>query len=100
MASVGVIYAVRALMSATALKFYALAGSVWALGALVWVARVEENFLIALGGGLRQTLIYLLSAVTETTLAVQLVLVVVLFALGSLALDLVRSVSSQKQLAY
>lgn len=96
MASVGAIYATRVLASATALKIYVLAGSAWALGALVWVARVQENLSVAFHGGVGPTFGYLLSAVTSTELAVQTVLVVAVFALGSLAVDAARSLGTPR----
>ena len=99
MASVGVIHTFRRLTSFTALKVYALALSLWSIGALVWVARVGENFMTALGGGVQQTAMYIFTAVTDTTVVVQLVLLVVLFALFSLAADLIRATSSQRSFA-
>ncbi len=44
MASVGVVYATRQLVSATALKLYVCALSLVGLAKLVWVHRVFENF--------------------------------------------------------
>jgi hypothetical protein len=93
MAGVGVIYVARALLSATAFKLYILVSSIWMLGVLVWVARVQENFISALQGGLHQTAVYVLYALTDTTALVQLTLLVAVFALGSLAVDLIRSFS-------
>ena len=96
MASVGAIYTARRLVSATALKVYTLVASVYALGILVWVARVEQNFNEAFHGGVNKVLAYLVSAVSHTTVVVQLVLVVAIVALVSLALDAVRSVSPRR----
>ena len=100
MASVAVIHATRRLLSATALKVYALVASVYALGILVWVARVGENFSAALQGGAGKLVSYLAAAVFNTELAVQVVLLVALFALVSLVVDLARSSTPQKRLAF
>ena len=43
MAGVGVVYAARQLTSATALKLYVCAASLYGLVQLVWVHRVFEN---------------------------------------------------------
>jgi hypothetical protein len=94
MASVGVIHAARRLASATALKIYALAASVYALGALVWVSEIQANLLHAMNGGALAVGNFVLYAVTHTTFAVQAVLFVAAAALISLAADLARSVSS------
>ena len=100
MASVGIVYSVKQLAGATAIKLYVLAVSVWTLGVLVWVARVEQNFMTALNGGLPKVLVYLEAALTHTSLYVQLALVVAALAGISLIIDLVRKLSSQKILAY
>lgn len=96
MASVGVLYTAKALVGATALKAYTLVASVWALGALVWVARVEENFLQALNGGVLAVGNFVLAALVHTSTVVQLVLLVAVFALGSLAVDLVRKANRSR----
>jgi hypothetical protein len=96
MASVGIIHTARRAVSATALKVYALVASVYALGILVWVARVEQNFNEAFHGGVDKVFAYLLAAVSHTTLAVQLVLVIATLALISLAIDLARSLTSRQ----
>ncbi|HEV7449758.1 MAG TPA: hypothetical protein VGP13_04460 [Candidatus Paceibacterota bacterium] len=100
MASVGVIYTARAVVSATAFKLYALVASVWVLGALVWVARVEENLFNAMNGGVLAVGNFVLYAVTHTSLPVQMVLLVAALAFVSLALDLVRTVGHRRQLAW
>lgn len=100
MASVGVIYGVKQLVSATAIKLYVLAASVWALGTLVWVARVEQNFATALQGGLPKTLTYLEVALTHTSLYVQLALIIAAIAGISFVIDLIRKLSPQNRLAF
>ncbi len=100
MASVGVIYGVKQLVSATAIKLYVLGMSVWALGALVWVARVEQNFMTALRGGLPKVSVYLEVALMHTSVYVQLALLVAALAGISLLVDIIRTLSPQKRLAY
>ncbi|MDB5225579.1 MAG: hypothetical protein JWL87_531 [Candidatus Adlerbacteria bacterium] len=99
MASVGLVYTTRRLLSYTALKVYALVASVYALGVLVWVERVQENFLHVMNGGVLAVGNFVLSAVAHTSAAVQLVLLVVMVAIFSLALDAARSVSGQRSIA-
>ena len=94
MASVGAIYAARRLASATALKVYALAASVYALGVLVWVSKIEENLLHIANGGVLAVGNFVLYAVTHTSIAVQAVLLVAAIAFVSLAADIARSVSA------
>lgn len=98
MASVAVIYAVHALMSMTALKLYALVASVWAFGALVWVAHVEQNFVQVMNGGVFAAGNFILSAFVHTRTPVQLVILVAVFAFGSLAIDFARSLSASRTL--
>lgn len=99
MASVGAVYTVRRLVSATALKVYALVASVYALGALVWVARVQENFLGAMNGGVLAVGNYVLVALAHAEFAVQAVLFVATIALVSLAVDLARTLT-ERHLSY
>ncbi len=87
MASVGVIYAVRQLFSATALKLYVCVASLWGIGQLVWVSRVFENLSSA---GLQGAVNFVLAAVLNTDLLVQLTLVVGVVAFISLAVDMTR----------
>ena len=84
MAGVGVIYAVRQLISATALKLYICAASLYGLVQLVWVHRVFENWASV---GLSGTAQFVASAVLNTHLPVQLTLLVLMFAGVSLLLD-------------
>lgn len=100
MASVGVIHTARRAVSATALKVYALVASVYALGALVWVAEIQANLLNVMNGGVLAVGNFVLYAVTHTTFVVQAVLLVATVALVSLALDLVRTLSSQRSPVY
>lgn len=94
MASVGVIHAARRAVSATALKVYALVASVYALGVLVWVSRVEENLLSVMNGGVLAVGNFVLYAAVHTSIAVQAALLVAAVALVSLAADVLRSVSA------
>jgi aminopeptidase-like protein len=98
MASVAVIYAARALMSATAAKIYALVISIWAFGALVWVAHVEQNFLQVMHGGAFAVGNFALSAFAHTRTLVQFVVLVAIFALGSLVVDMVRLTTKHQTL--
>jgi hypothetical protein len=99
MASVGVIHTARRVLSLTALKVYALVASVYALGALVWVSEIQANLLQVMNGGVLAVGNFVLYAVTHTSTAVQLVLLVATVALVSLALDLVRTLFG-RSLAY
>src|SRR3989338_7098201 len=90
MAGVGVIYAARQLVSATALKLYICAISLYGIGRLVWVSHVFENWANV---GLQGSLQFAASAVLNTHLAVQMTLVVLMFAGVSLFLDFTRRVS-------
>jgi aminopeptidase-like protein len=94
MASVGVIHTARRLTSATALKLYALIASVYALGVLVWVSKIEENLLHVANGGVLAVGNFVLYAAVHTSIAVQLALFVAATALISLAADMLRSISA------
>ncbi len=89
MASVGVIHTTRRIFSMTAFKVYTLVASVYALGILVWVSRIQENLLEVMNGGVLAVGNYVLFAVTHTSVAVQATLVVAAIAFFSLALDLI-----------
>ncbi len=97
MASVGVVYTTKALVSATALKVYGLVASVWAFGALVWVAHVEQNLGQVMQGGVLAVGNFVLSAFAHTSTMVQVVTLVATFCVGSLAVDVVRSMSAQSR---
>lgn len=91
MAGVGVIYAVRQLISATALKLYVCVASLYGLVQLVWVHRVFENWTNV---GLQGTAQFVTSAVLNTHLPVQLTLLVLMFAGISLLLDLAGGIAA------
>lgn len=99
MASVGAVYATRRLVSAAALKLYALVASVYALGVLVWVSKIEENLLSVMNGGVLAVGNFALHAVTHTNSATQVVFAVAVFAMSSLALDITRSMTHQQAYA-
>src|SRR5438552_3747798 len=99
MAGVGVIYTARTLVGLTALKVYVLVLSVLAIGKLVWVSRVFDNFFSVERAGLGSTTNYLVYAILHTHLAVQLVLVVAAVAFAGLIVDAARSLQSQRGLA-
>jgi hypothetical protein len=87
MAAVGTAYVARQLVSATALKLYVCALSLFALARLVWVERVFENFSqVGLGHAAR----FLMEAVMNTNFVVQIALVVLVVAGVSLMRDLLR----------
>ncbi len=92
MASVAVVHTARRLVSATALKVYALVISVYALGVLVWVSKIAENLAHVMNGGVLAVGNFVLYAVTHTSGVVQLVLLVVIVALLSLAADALRTI--------
>ncbi len=101
MASVGTVYATRQLTSTAALKVYALILSLWAVGRLVWVSKVFENFVQVEKSGIGAISNYMLYAVEHTHLAVQLALLVAILAAASLALDAIRSLgASESTLAF
>ena len=100
MASVGVIHTARRMFSRTALKVYTLVASVYTLGILVWVSRVGENLAQVMNGGVLAVGDYVLYAVTHTSVAVQVVLVVTMLAFISLAADLVLNFAPQRHIAY
>src|SRR3989344_5249707 len=97
MAGVGVVYTARQLTSATALKLYVCAASLYGIGRLVWVSHVFENWAnVGLSGSLQ----FMAAAVLNTHTAVQLTLMVLLFAAASLLLDLVRPLTANRPLSY
>jgi hypothetical protein len=90
MANVSVIYAGRKLTSRVAIECYALAVSAFTMTLFVSVSHVFSNFLVA-SQNINSLGLYVLSAVTQTTHVVQLVLIVATAALLALCIDLVRS---------
>ena len=99
MASVAVIYAVRKLTSRTALEFYALAVSFVGIFMFVSVPHVAQNFSLIASHGLSGISTFVLSAVTHTSIMVQLTLLLGIGAVGLLLVDLVRSVIGTRNLA-
>lgn len=93
MASVGVVYATRQLVSATALKLYVCVLSLLGLAKLVWVHRVFENFSQV---GMENSLQFMLAAVVNTNLLVQCTLMILTIAGVSLLRDMARNVSAQR----
>ena len=96
MASVGIVYAVRQLVSATALKLYVCAFSLYGIGRLVWVSHVFENWANV---GFQGTLQFVASAVLNTHLSVQLTLMVLIVAAFSLFLNFTRSLGASRGFA-
>ncbi len=90
MASVRVIYVLRRLTSATALKLYVCAASLWGIGQLVFVSKVFENLSHV---GTTGSLQFALAAFFNTELMVQLVLLAATLAVISLFVDVFRSFS-------
>ena len=88
MGSVAVIYAVRRLLSATALKLYVFVAAAYALVQLTWVHRVFANWAHVGLAGSWQFATY---ALIHTHLAVQLTLVVIAVAGISLIADATRT---------
>lgn len=88
MASVAVIYGTRQLLSAVALKCYALFISAIALWQLTFVHRVFENWANV---GLEGTWGFVTHAILHTHLPVQLALIVAAAAGISLLVDAIRS---------
>jgi hypothetical protein len=97
MASVGVIYTARKLVSRTAAEIYVLAVSAVVLWQLVWVHKVFDNFFAVEKKGIGSTLNYLATAVGHTNPAVQLTLVVAVVAFVMLVSDLAKSSSLQNR---
>jgi len=95
MASVAVIYAVRVLCGATALKLYVLLISVWGIGRLVWVSKVLENFSIVERSGASAAGNFALHALEHTSTSVQLVLAVAAIAGLWLFFDVARAGASR-----
>lgn len=91
MAGVGIIYAARQLLSATALKLYICVVSLYGIGRLVWVSHVFENWAHV---GLSGTAQFVTAAVLNTHPAVQMTLAVLVFAGISLFLDFARGISA------
>jgi len=91
MASVGVIYTARKLVSRTAIEIYVLAASALALWQLVWVHKVFDNFFAVEKNGIGSTLNYVATAVGHTNPAVQLTLFIAAAAFVMLMVDMAKS---------
>jgi hypothetical protein len=102
MANVSVIYMARKVFGTTALKLYVLAIAAVALWKLVWVTRIEQNFLQVMHGGAVAAGNYAVYAVLHTHPVVQLTLAVAAVAFVMLVADLVRAAAStpRRHLAY
>src|SRR5438128_730337 len=87
MASVGSVYLARTLTNTTALKVYALILSVWAIGRLVWVSKVFENFFAIEKNGIGAIFNYAVSAITHTHVSVLLMLLIAAVAFTSLVTE-------------
>lgn len=89
MANVGVIYTARQFVSARALKLYVLLAGLVALVEFTWAHKVLANWAAV---GLPGTFNFLTYAVTHTSFAVQLTLIVLVVASVSLVRDLLKPV--------
>jgi hypothetical protein len=87
MGTVRAIYLARQLTSPSALKLYVCVASLWGIGQLVWVSKVFENLANV---GAAHSLQFMLAAVLNTDLLVQLALLAGTLAAASLFLDFVR----------
>ena len=88
MASVGVIYSARLLVSRTALELYVLGASGVVLWQLTWVHRVFQNWAQVGWGGSWQ---FVSSALLHTHLPVQVAMLVAAAAAAALVVDTARS---------
>lgn len=93
MASVGVVYTARQLVSATALKLYVCAASLFGLAKLVWVARVWQN-LSSVGWG--DAFNFASYAFMHTHLPVQIALAAFVVAGVWFAADVLKSLSAPR----
>lgn len=100
MGSVAVIYTARTLATLRALALYLLAFSALALWKFVWVHKVVENFLAAESRGIGSVANYVLTALGHAHTAVQISLLCTLFAIAVLAVDFIRSRTTQRSLAF
>lgn len=101
MANVGVIYTTKRVFAPTMLKLYVLVLSALALWKLVWVTRIEQNFLQVMNGGAAAVWNYAANAILHTNFVVQITLTIAAVAFVLLALDVVRSVATpRRRMAY
>lgn len=87
MASVGIIYVARQLISGTALRIYVCLIALGLLGRLVWVERVVENFMQS---GVGNAFNFITSAILNTELPVQLALTALVVMGAWVTRDLAR----------
>lgn len=88
MASVGAVYALRQLVSASAVKLYICLAAAYVLAQLVWVHRIFENLSQV---GLGHAAQFFLVAVLNTNFLVQATLLVLAVAGWSFVRDLMSS---------
>ncbi|MBC7836604.1 hypothetical protein H7X87_02390 [Acetobacteraceae bacterium] len=98
MGSVAAIYTFRLASGFTALKFYMLLVSIAGLAFLVSLPNVVANFANVASHGVGSIAPFVLSAISGTTILVQLALLVGVFAFSLLFRDVVRSFSSRGSL--
>src|SRR3989344_2750865 len=91
MMNVATVFALRKLVSATALKLYALVLSLGGVVALVSVSNVIANLVKVAEGGVGSVAFFVVSAVLSTTLVVQVALLLGAFAAISLVTPALRS---------
>ena len=96
MANVALIYTLRKLVSKTAFELYIFIACLWAVGQLVWVARVFENLANA---GLAGSVQFIIAAALNTDILVQLVLAVGIVAAFLLFVDIIRGATSARTFA-
>jgi hypothetical protein len=99
MASVGVIYAGRKLMSRIAVELYMLVVAAIALWQFTWVHKIVANFAVVERGGLGSIARYLSYAFLHTHVATQLALVVAAAAGIAFCIDAVRSMRTEGRFA-
>lgn len=93
MAGVAVVYAVRQLTSAFAIKLYGLGISLGGIFAFVSLSNVLTNLTIVAHGGVIGVTTYLLSALVSAKLVVQVALFVGGVAAVSICIDALRSIN-------
>ena len=89
MRSIYTVHILKRVMQPMLIKGGALAGLLWSLGALVWVARIFENLPSDLLGAAR----YMLHAFIQTEVLVQLVSVAIVMVACWMVYDMVRILS-------
>ena len=93
MASVRVIYGVRQLMNATALKVYVFTLSILGIATLVSLPHVVANFLNVAHGGLPSMSVFIAAALIQTKVLVQIALALGVLSFVLLTRDMLRSIS-------